>query len=361
MPIAAAVVIELSEGERARLESWARRRTSAQALALRSRIVLLAAEGLNNSDIAERLGVHRPMVRKWRGRFAEHRLDGLTDEPRPGQPRKITDEQVEEVIIKTLETTPKDATHWSTRSMAREVGLTQTAVHRIWKAFGLAPHRQETWKLSRDPQFIDKVRDVVGLYLNPPERAVVLCVDEKSQIQALDRTAPILPMLPGTPQRATHDYRRSGTSSLYAALDITTGQVIGSLHARHRAIEFKKFLQTIDREVPDDLDVHLVLDNSSTHKTPAVKQWLLAHPRFVLHFTPTSSSWLNLVERWFSELTTKKLRHAAHRSVRQLNADIRAWIKTWNDDPKPYVWTKTADQILESITTYCNRINDSRH
>src|SRR5919112_1878839 len=361
MPIAAAVVIELSEGERARLESWARRRTSAQALALRSRIVLLAAEGLNNSDIAERLGVHRPMVRKWRGRFAEHRLDGLTDEPRPGQPRKITDEQVEEVIVKTLETVPKDATHWSTRAMAREVGLTQTAVHRIWKAFGLQPHRSETWKLSRDPLFIDKVRDVVGLYLNPPERAIVLCVDEKFQTQALDRSAPILPMLPGVPERATHDYKRSGTSSLYAALDITTGQVIGRLHARHRAIEFKKFLQAIDREVPAELEVHLVLDNSSTHKTPAIQKWLAAHPRFVLHFTPTSSSWLNLVERWFSELTTKKLRHAAHRSVRQLNADIRAWIKTWNDDPKPYVWTKTADQILESITTYCNRINDSRH
>src|SRR5919107_1295131 len=330
MPIAAAVVIELSEGERARLESWARRRTSAQALALRSRIVLLAAEGLNNSDIAERLGVHRPMVRKWRGRFAEHRLDGLTDEPRPGRPRKIGDAQVEEVIIKTLETTPKDATHWSTRSMAREVGLTQTAVHRIWKAFGLAPHRQETWKLSRDPQFIDKVRDVVGLYLNPPERAVVLCVDEKSQIQALDRTAPILPMLPGTPQRATHDYRRAGTSSLYAALDLTSGKVIGALRSRHRAIEFKQFLQAIDREVPGELAVHLVLDNSSTHKTPAIRRWLAAHPRFVLHFTPTSASWLNLVERWFGELTSKLLRRGTHRSVRDLNADIRAWIDTWN-------------------------------
>jgi transposase len=245
--------------------------------------------------------------------------------------------------------------------MAAEVGLTQSAVHRIWKAFGLQPHRQDTWKLSKDPQFVAKVKDVVGVYLNPPERAVVLCVDEKSQIQALDRSAPILPMLPGTPERATHDYKRWGTSSLYAALDITSGQVIGRLHARHRAIEFKKFLQTIDREVPDDLDVHLVLDNSSTHKTPAIKQWLTAHPRFVLHFTPTSSSWLNLVERWFSELTTKKLRRGAHRSVHQLNSDIRAWIQTWNDDPKPYVWTKTADQILESIATYCNRINESRH
>jgi len=272
MSISVAVFIELSEEERAQLESWARRRTSAQALAQRCRIVLLAAEGLNNTEIAERLGVHRPMVRKWRSRFAEYRLDGLIDEPRPGKPRSITDEQVEEVIVKTLESTPKDATHWSTRSMAREVGLTQSAVLRIWQAFGLAPHRQETWKLSKDPQFVAKVRDVVGLYLNPPERAVVLCVDEKSQIQALDRTAPILPLLPGTPERATHDYKRAGTSSLYAALDITTGQVIGSLHARHRAIEFKKFLQTLDREVPDDLDVHVILDNSSTHKTPAVKK-----------------------------------------------------------------------------------------
>jgi transposase len=361
MAMAPAVSIELTSEERAQLEAWARRRTSAQALAARSRIVLLAAEGHNNTEIAQRLGVHRPMVRKWRARFAEHRLDGLTDEPRPGRPRTVTDEQVEAVIVKTLETTPKDATHWSTRSMAAEVGLTQSAVTRIWKAFGLQPHRRESWKLSKDPQFIDKVRDVVGLYLNPPERAVVLCVDEKSQIQALDRSAPILPMLPGVPERATHDYRRAGTSSLYAALDITTGKVIGRLHARHRAIEFKKFLQTIDREVPDDLTVHLVLDNSSTHKTPAIQRWLAAHPRFVLHFTPTSSSWLNLVERWFAELTTKKLRRGAHRSVRQLNSDIRAWIDTWNQDPRPFVWTKTADDILDSIARYCNRINDSRH
>jgi transposase len=361
MPRSAAVAIELSHDERAQLEAWTRRRTSAQALALRSRIVLLAAEGLTNTAIAQRLGVYRPMVTKWRSRFAEHRLDGLTDEPRPGRPRTVSDEQVEAVIVKTLESTPKDATHWSTRSMAAEVGLTQSAVHRIWKAFGLQPHRQDTWKLSKDPLFIDKVRDVVGLYLNPPERAVVLCVDEKSQIQALDRSAPILPMLPGVPERATHDYKRAGTSSLYAALDLATGRVIGALHGRHRAIEFKKFLQTIDRAVPDELHVHLVLDNSSTHKTPAIQRWLTAHPRFVVHFTPTSSSWLNLVERWFAELTTKKLKRGAHRSVRQLNADIRAWIQAWNEDPKPFVWTKTADQILESIATYCNRINESRH
>jgi transposase len=361
MPISMPVLIELSEDERAQLESWARRRSSAQALAQRSRVVLLASQGLNNTEIAQRLGVHRPMVRKWRSRFAEYRLDGLVDEPRPGKPRTITDEQVEEVVVKTLESTPKDATHWSTRSMAREVGLTQSAVLRIWRAFGLQPHRQETWKLSKDPQFVVKVRDVVGLYLNPPERAVVLCVDEKSQIQALDRTAPILPMMPGTPERATHDYKRAGTSSLYAALDIANGQVIGSLHARHRAIEFKKFLQTIDREVPAELDVHVILDNSSTHKTPAVKKWLLAHPRFVLHFTPTSSSWLNLVERWFAELTIKKLKRGTHRSVRELNTDIRAWINDWNENPRPYVWTKTADQILESTSRYCNQTNASQH
>jgi transposase len=361
MPISTPVQIEVSEQERAQLESWARRRSSAQALAQRSRVVLLASQGLNNTEIAARLGVHRAMVRKWRSRFAELRLDGLIDEPRPGKPRTISDEQVEQVVVKTLESTPKDATHWSTRSMAAEVGLTQSAVHRIWRAFGLQPHRQESWKLSKDPQFVAKVRDVVGLYLNPPERAVVLCVDEKSQIQALDRTAPILPMLPGTPQRATHDYKRSGTSSLYAALDLTSGRVIGSLHARHRAIEFKKFLQSIDREVPPRLDVHVILDNSSTHKTPAIKKWLLAHPRFVLHFTPTSSSWLNLVERWFSELTNKKLRRGAHRSVRELNTDIRAWIAAWNENPRPYVWTKTADQILDSISRYCDRINASGH
>jgi len=307
------------------------------------------------------LAISRATAAIWRSRFAEHRLDGLLDEPRPGRPRTISDEQVEEVIVKTLETTPNDATHWSTRSMAREVGLTQSAVLRIWKAFGLQPHRQGTWKRSKDPQFVAKVRDVVGLYLNPPERAVVLCVDEKSQIQALDRTAPVLPMLPGTPERATHDDKRAGTSSLYAALNLTTGKVIGRLHSRHRAIEFKHFLRTLDREVPADLDVHVVLDNSSTHKTPAIQRWLAAHPRFVLHFTPTSSSWLNLVERWFAELTTKKLRRGAHRSVRALNDDIRTWIDTWNDDPRPFVWTKTADQILDSIARYCERINESRH
>jgi transposase len=355
------VSIELTGAEREQLESWSRRPRSAQALAQRSKIVLLVADGLPTGEIAARLVVHRNTVAKWRRRFEAERLDGLVDEPRPGQPRTITDAMVDEVITRTLESTPTDATHWSTRSMAAEVGLTQSAVHRIWKAFGLQPDRSETFKLSRDPQFVAKVRDVVGLYLNPPERAVVLCVDEKSQIQALDRTAPILPMGPGLPERATHDYKRHGTSSLYAALDIATGKVIGSLHSRHRAIEFKQFLQTLDRVVPADLDVHVILDNSSTHKTPAIRKWLTAHPRFVLHFTPTSSSWLNLVERCFAELTNKKLRRGAHRSVRALNADIRAWTQTWNEAPKPYVWTKSADQILESIARYCTRINESRH
>jgi transposase len=366
VPSPVAVPIELSDDEREQLQAWVRRPTSAQVLAQRSRIVLACAGAptATNSELSEELGVSRGMVGKWRNRFAVERLDGLLDEPRPGRPRSIGDQDVERVIATTLELRPKDATQWSTRSLAAELGLSQSAVSRIWRAFGLQPHRQDTWKLSKDPQFVDKVRDVVGLYLNPPERAVVLCVDEKTQIQALDRTAPVLPMLPmlpGTPARASHDYVRSGTSSLYAALDLTTGKVIGALHARQRAIEFKKFLALLDREVPPDLDVHVVLDNSATHKTPAVKKWLLAHPRFTLHFTPTSASWLNLVERWFAELTTKKLQRGTHRSVRALNADIRGWIQTWNDNPRPYVWTKTADQILDTITRYCTRINDSRH
>lgn len=328
---------------------------------MRSRIVLACADGGSNSEVAQRLGVDRSTVRRWRDRFVEARCDGLLDEPRPGRPRTVDDGKITDLITATLETTPRDATHWSTRSMAEHLGMSQSTVSRVWRAFGLAPHKQDSWKLSKDPLFTEKVRDVVGLYLNPPERALVLCVDEKTQIQALDRTQPIFPMLPGTPQRASHDYVRNGTSSLYAALDIASGKVIGSLHARHRATEFLAFLRKIDTEVPADLDVHLVMDNASTHKTPAVKRWLAAHPRFVIHFTPTSSSWMNLVERWFAELTNKKLRRSAHRSVRELNADIRDWIDTWNDNPRPYVWVKTADQILESIATYCDRINDSGH
>jgi transposase len=330
-------------------------------LALRCRIVLAAAAGESNEEIAARLACNRNTVGKWRGRFVERRLDGLHDEPRPGKPRTISDEDVERVIVKTLEETPAAATHWSTRSMTQATGMSQTAVSRIWRAFGLKPHLVETFKLSPDPQFIDKVRDIVGLYLNPPDAAVVLCVDEKSQIQALDRSAPILPLMPGTPQRRTHDYRRYGTTNLYAALDLASGNVIADLTARHRAEEFRRFLNLIDKTVPAHLDVHVVVDNSSTHKTPAVQRWLLRHPRFTFHFTPTYSSWLNLVERWFAELTSKWLRRSTHRSVKELVASIRTWITNWNDDPKPFVWHKTADEILHNLANYCQRISDSGH
>jgi len=351
----------LSGAERETLERWARRPKSAQALALRCRIVLAVAEGRTIREVAAELSCNRNTVSKWRQRFAERRLDGLIDEPRPGRPRSITDAQVERVIVKTLEERPAGATHWSTRSLAQASGMSQTAVCRIWRAFGLKPHLTESFKLSADPQFIDKVRDIVGLYLNPPDAAVVLCVDEKSQIQALDRTAPILPLLPGVPARQTHDYRRSCTTNLYAALDLASGQVIADLSPRHRALEFIRFLKLIDREVPKDLEVHVVVDNSSTHKTPTVKSWLLAHPRFVFHFTPTYSSWMNLVERWFGELTAKWLKRGTHRSVKELTASIRTWIATWNEDPRPYVWHKTADQILETLADYCQRINASGH
>jgi transposase len=359
MPQRAEVV--LSDQEREVLERWARRPTSAQALALRCRIVLAAADGELSKDIAARLGCNASTVGRWRGRFAERGVDGLHDEPRPGKPRVIGDEDVERVIVKTLEEQPPNATHWSTRSMAAVSGMSQTAVSRIWRSFGLKPHRIDDFKLSTDPQFIDKVRDIVGLYLNPPDAAVVLCVDEKSQIQALDRTAPILPMLPGTPQRATHDYVRNGTTNLYAALDVASGQVIADMTPRHRAEEFRRFLRLIDNSVPADLDVHVVLDNSSTHKTPSIQRWLVGHPRFHVHFTPTYSSWLNLVERWFAELTTKSIKRSAHRSVRDLVASIRTWITNWNAAPKPYVWHKTADEILDSLASYCQRINDSGH
>jgi transposase len=352
----------LTDQERQTLERWSRRATTAQALALRCRIVLACAEGATNKAVAERLGVWPQTVTKWRGRFVRDRLDGLVDEPRPGRPRTITDEQVEQVLTKTLEEPPPNHdTHWSSRSMARATGMSQTAVSRIWRAFGLKPHLTESWKLSTDPQFIDKVRDVVGLYLDPPERALVLCVDEKSQIQALDRTAPSLPLLPTTPARRSHDYVRNGTTSLFAALDVASGKVISSTHRRHRRQEFLKFLGTIDRNVPKGLDLHLVCDNYQTHKTPEVKRWLLRHPRFHLHFTPTYASWLNLVERWFAELTTRKLRRSAHRSVAELEADLRAWIAAWNDDPKPFVWTKSADEILDNLTGYLHRINNSGH
>lgn len=351
----------LTDAERGTLQSWVRRRSSAQGLALRSRIVLECADGHAIAEVARRLRITTDTVRTWRRRFLERRLDGLCDEPRPGVPRKITDADVERVIVKTLEETPKNATHWSTRSMAAATGMSQSAISRIWRAFGLQAHRAETFKLSKDPLSVDKVRDVVGLHLDPPERALVLCVDEKSQIQALDRSQPVLPMMPGVPERRSHDYVRSGTTTLFAALDTATGKVIGSLHRRHRATEFKKFLVKIDREVPADLEVHLILDNYVTHKVPVIKKWLAAHPRFHLHFTPTGSSWLNLVERWFAELTTKKLRRGVHRSVQALERDIRTWLANWNEQPRPFTWTKTADEILDKVATYRRRISDSGH
>ncbi|MFJ4681545.1 IS630 family transposase [Kitasatospora sp. NPDC088783] len=357
--------LSVTDGQREVLQSWVRRRSTAQALALRSRIVLECAEGHSIMEVSRRLGLAADTVRTWRRRFLDRGLDGLGDEPRPGVPRKITDADVERVIVKTLEEKPRNATHWSTRSMAAATGMSQSAISRIWRAFALAPHRAETFKLSTDPLFIDKVRDVVGLYLDPPERALVLCVDEKSQIQALDRSQPVLPMMPGVPERRSHDYVRSGTTTLFAALDTATGKVIGSLHRRHRTAEFKEFLAKLDRQVPADLDVHLILDNYITHKVPAIKTWLVAHPRFHLHFTPTGSSWLNLVERWFAELTQKKLRRGVHRSVHRsvqaLERDIRTWLTDWNDHPRPFIWTKTADEILDKVAAYCHRISDSGH
>jgi transposase len=352
----------LTDDERRVLEGWARRRKTAQALALRSRIVLACAAGADVSAVAADLGISRTTAGKWRSRFLVSRLKGLNDEQRPGRPRTVTDEHVEKVIAATLEQAPPGGdTHWSTRSMARSESMSQSAVSRIWRAFGLKPHIVGTWKLSTDPMFIDKVRDVVGLYMSPPENALVLCVDEKSQIQALDRTAPCLPMLPTTPARMTHDYVRNGTTSLFAAFDLASGSVIAQPYRRHRHQEFLRFLKLIDAAVPKDLDLHLVLDNYATHKTPAVHQWLLKHPRFHLHFTPTSSSWMNLVERWFAELTRRKLRRSAHRSVTDLETDIRKWITEWNKNPKPFVWTKSADEILETLAAYCERINASGH
>ena len=351
----------LTDEEREQLVRWSRRAKSAQSLAVRSRIVLSCAQGLDNIEVAAKLGVVPATVSKWRRRFVERRLDGLLDEPRPGGPRSISDEAVEAVIVATLERTPKDATHWSRASMAAETGLSRSTIGRIWRAFSLKPHLVDTFKLSTDPLFIEKVRDVVGLYLDPPERALVLCVDEKTGIQALDRSSPVLPMMPGMPERRTHDYARSGVTTLFAALDVSSGQVIGSLHRRHRAVEFKKFLAKIDANVPADLDVHLVCDNLSTHKTPAIATWLAAHPRFHLHFTPTSSSWLNQVERWFGLLTDKQLRRGTHKSVQALEKDIRDWISTWNDNPRPFVWTKTADEILERLNSYLQRIPGAGH
>ena len=355
------VELVLNEAEREQLQAWARRRKTAQALAQRSRIVLACAAGSRNQRVANEVGVTPQTVSKWRNRFAQKRLDGLLDAPRPGAPRTIDDVRVDTLIAKTLEAQPADATHWSTRAMARASGLSQTAVSRIWRAFGLQPHRQETFKLSTDPQFVAKTRDIVGLYLDPPTKALVLCVDEKSQIQALDRTQPLLPLAPGIPARRTHDYMRHGTTTLFAALDIATGEVIGQLHRRHRGHEFLKFLRTIEANVPPQLEIHLIMDNYGTHKTPTVRAWFARHPRFHIHFTPTSASWLNQVERWFATLTQKQIRRGTHRSTRQLEDAIRHYLTVYNTQPTPFVWSKSADDILASIERFCLRISNSRH
>jgi transposase len=354
-------VLELSEAERQQLERWARRAKSAQALALRSRIVLGCAEGLSNQAVAGRERVNQATVGKWRRRFVEARLDGLVDDPRPGRPPSIRVEQVEDVVVATLESIPANATHWSRAKMAERSGLSASTIGRIWKTFELKPHRTDGFKLSNDPLFVDKVFDVVGLYLNPPDGAVVYCVDEKTQVQALARSQPAFPMMPYMPERRTHDYVRHGTTSLFAAFNTGDGSVISALHRRHRAIEFKKFLARIDEVVPGDLAVHLVCDNYGTHKAPAVKAWLERHPRFHLHYTPTYSSWINQVERFFAYITTDLLQRSDHRSVQALEADIRAWITAWNENPKPFIWTKTAEQILDKLGRLLQRINGGRH
>jgi transposase len=357
-----AVSITLSDADRAVLVGWTRRQKTAQALALRARIILAAAEpGTTNTVIAARLGITMMTVTKWRNRFAARGLEGLQDEPRPGAQRTITDAHVEQVLTTTLEETPTDATHWSTRRLATHLGMSQSAISRIWRAFGLEPHKSEAFKLSRDPLFIDKVRDVVGLYLDPPDRALVLCVDEKPQIQATEGTTPVLPMRSGQPEQHSHDYIRHGTRDLFAALDVKAGTVIGELRHRHRSVEFRKFLDTVDANTQPDLDLHLILDNSSTHKTPLIHRWLLRHPRVHLHFTPTSASWLNLVECWFALLTTRRLARGAFRSTWALEQAIKSYIATTNAEAKPFVWTKTADEILESVARYCQRTIDSHH
>ena len=353
-------VLRLTDDEREALERWTRRPTTAQALAQRARVILACASGRTNTRVARELRLTKQTVGKWRSRFVAARLDGLLDQPRPGAPRRISDAQVEQMVTLTLEATPREATHWSTRAMATRCGLSQSTVSRIWRAFGLQPHRTEAFKLSKDPLFVEKVRDIVGLYLNPPDRALVLCADEKSQIQALDRTQPLLPLRPGQVERRTHDYVRHGTTSLFAALDIKTGTVIGRCHRRHRAVEFRKFLDTIDAAVPPELDIHLVLDNYATHKTPLIRRWLSKRPRVHLHFTPTGASWINLVERWFATLTEKQIRRGVHRSTRALETAIIEYIAVTNEQPRPFRWTKTADEILASVERFCRRISDSR-
>ncbi len=353
--------LALTADERETLKRWIHRRKTAQALAQRASLVLAAADGLSNQDVAAKLRVTPWTVGKWRQRFLAHRLDGLLDEPRPGAPRTIRDKDVERVVTLTLESTPPDATHWSTRSMARRTGMSQSAVSRIWRAFALQPHRSETFKLSQDPLFIEKVRDIVGLYLNPPKKALVLCVDEKSQIQALDRTQPLLPMRPGQIERRTHDYVRHGTTSLFAALEVKTGEVLGQCQRRHRSVEFRRFLRHIETNVPAGLDVHLIMDNYGTHKTSLIQRWLVRHPRFHVHFTPTGATWLNLVERFFAAITEKQIRRGVHRSTRELETAIYRYIEHQDTSPKPFIWTKTADQILASIARFCERTLDSGH
>jgi transposase len=350
--------LTLTTTERQQLESMAHRSRTVPQLARRARIVLACADGDDNLTVARRLRVRPATVGKWRARFVRDRLEGLIDEPRPGTPRTVTDEQIERVVVQTLETTPRDATHWSTRSLAKATGLSRMTISRIWQAFRLQPHRSETFKLSPDPFLVDKVRDIVGLYVNPPAHAVVLCVDEKSQIQALDRTAPLLPLQPGQVERRPHDYKRHGTTSLFAALDVKTGKVVAETHRRHRSVEFRQFLDRIEASVPASLDVHVIMDNYGTHKTPLIRAWFAKRPRFHMHFTPTYGSWLNLVERWFAELTNKQLRRGVHRSVRALEAAIRAFITAHNTAGKPFVWTKTADEILASIARFAQRTLD---
>ena len=346
----------LTDEQRQTLETWTRRRNSSQALALRARIVLACAAGKRNPQIARAERVTLKTVSHWRGRFARGGIEALADRPRSGAPRSVSDEMVERLIAMTLESKPKAATHWSLRSMAKQTEMSVSAIGRIWRTFGLQPQRSETFKLSTDPHFVAKVRDIVGLYLAPPERAVVLCVDEKSQIQALDRTQPLLPLRPGQAERRTHDYVRHGTTTLFAALDAKSGKVIGECHKRHRAIEYRRFLETIDERVPAALEVHLIVDNYATHKTASIKRWLLRHPRFHVHFTPTSASWLNLVERWFGLLTERQIRRGVHRSTAELQRAIEEYIAATNASPKPFVWTKTADEILRSVASYCERI-----